>query len=109
MPGGFSTPTPINSSHPIPKDLDMALKDVDRDLRRWYRCMKQTDENKYFEPILYQTQVVAGLNYKVTLKVKAKRQSSESNGQEFIYVLIFQPLPYLGKPCELVTVSLRPF
>ncbi len=49
-----------------------------------------------FEPVSYKTQVVAGLNYIVKVKV---------DGEEYIHVKIHKPLPCNGTELSLMTVE----
>lgn len=47
-----------------------------------------------FKPVHYQSQVVAGTNFKIKVQV---------DGGEVLHIKIFRPLPYTGDPDELKT------
>lgn len=49
-----------------------------------------------FKPVHYQSQVVAGTNFKIKVQVDAG---------EVLHVKIFRPLPYTGDPDELKTAE----
>jgi cystatin-A/B len=49
-----------------------------------------------WEPVNFKTQVVAGTNYKVKVKV---------SDNEFIHVKVFKPLPHTGEALSLTEVT----
>eukprot|EP00742_Colponemidia_sp_Colp-10_P002977 GILJ01003177.1.p1 GENE.GILJ01003177.1~~GILJ01003177.1.p1 ORF type:complete len:131 (-),score=17.98 GILJ01003177.1:150-500(-) len=48
-----------------------------------------------FEPISYQSQVVAGTNYNIKVKI---------SGTEFVHIKVFKPLPHTNEAPQLVNV-----
>ena len=61
--------------------------------------------------ISYRQQVVAGMNYNVNMLLVRSVDSedpSESLKFQLVGVEIFKPLPYTGKPAEVIQVSAAP-
>lgn len=55
-----------------------------------------------FEPLTFVKQVVAGINYKVKVKVLDRGPVAEA---ECIHVLVYCPLPHTGEGPQLVSVE----
>jgi cystatin-A/B len=45
-----------------------------------------------WEPVCYKTQVVAGTNYRIKIRV---------SDNEFVHIKVHKPLPNTGNPCEV--------
>ena len=83
--GGYKEPSPADD------DIKELVKSVQT------KVEENTNE-KYstFEAISYTSQVVAGTNY--TIKVKV-------DNDKYIHVSIFKPLPHTGKECRVSDVQ----
>ncbi|RXM28122.1 Cystatin-A1 [Acipenser ruthenus] len=49
-----------------------------------------------FTAVEFRSQVVAGMNYLIKVRV---------GGEEYVHLLVFQPLPYEGKPPVLIRIQ----
>jgi len=85
MPGGLTYARPVDSEA--------------RKIALQVRSSAQQNLGRSFDtyvPISYKTQVVAGVNYFIKIKV---------GPSDYIHVRIFQSLPYDGSRIELVAVQ----
>ena len=83
MPGGFGD-----------------VMEVDEDVKILAKNMKEKVEEtlgetfEIYEPILYTTQVVAGTNYKIKVKV---------GDEKYVHIKVFVPLPCNNAPNQLTS------
>ena len=85
MCGGFT------QSHPA----DDLAKEVANEVRPKVEGAFNAHYTVY-EPVSYQTQVVAGTNFSIKIKV---------DGDQYIHVKVFRPLPCNGTELELLSHS----
>ncbi|KAF9932894.1 hypothetical protein FBU30_007053 [Linnemannia zychae] len=105
MPGSIGRPKPIDKKHPLDPTLKQLLAQLDNKIRSAYLAVAMiADSSPTFDPVLYATQVVAGVNYYVKLRVTqhgwipmnvADRRVNNNggggrdDGAEYIHVKIF--------------------
>lgn len=87
MVGGFSEGRDLSE-----EELNLVMNMRDH--------IEETAQKKFdtFEPIKIKSQVVAGMNYVVKIKV---------SDEEYIHARIFRPLPHTQKPPELSDLELN--
>ncbi|KAG0280413.1 hypothetical protein BGZ95_010228 [Linnemannia exigua] len=98
-PGGIGKPKPIDKKHPLAKsdpELKRLLLKFNRQISDAYiRVSMIADSSPTFEPVSYATQVVAGTNYYVKMRVTQHGWSGfncgggKDDGAEYIHVKIF--------------------
>ncbi|MGH0187979.1 UNVERIFIED_CONTAM: hypothetical protein FKN15_027538 [Acipenser sinensis] len=84
IPGGFTEPRPATEEV---QQICNAVKNKAEEL-----AGKNFDK---FAAKKSRTQVVAGTNYLIKVRV---------GGEEYVHLLVFQPLPYEGKPPVLTKI-----
>ncbi|KAF9912954.1 hypothetical protein EC991_007568 [Linnemannia zychae] len=97
--GGISKPKPIDKKHPLAKsdpELKRILLQLNGQIRDAYlKIAMIADSAPTFEPVSYATQVVAGVNYYVKLRVTQHGWSGSNcgggnkDGAEYIHIKIF--------------------
>ncbi|KAF9146540.1 hypothetical protein BGX30_013755 [Mortierella sp. GBA39] len=115
VPGGIGEPKPIDKRHPLSKsdpELKRILQQLSSEIRRAYiRASSISDSLPSFEPVSYATQVVAGTNYYVKLKVTQHGWTGQNcgggkdDGKEYCHVKIFYQA--WTKTTELTGISIR--
>jgi len=85
MLGGFGDAKPADDE--VKKVVNETKADVEKKLGTTFNV---------FEPVCYKTQVVAGVNYLVKIKV---------DGDKYVHAKIYQPLPNSGKPRQVLTAT----
>ncbi|KAG0317092.1 hypothetical protein BGZ97_005925 [Linnemannia gamsii] len=118
MLGGISKPKPIDRKHPLSKsdpELKRILVQLSSQIQSAYiRAAMIADSTPTFEPVSYATQVVAGTNYYVKLRVTQHGWAGSNggggggdgnDGAEYCHVKIFwQPWTRIT---ELTGIAVR--
>eukprot|EP00658_Telonema_sp_P-2_P007683 TRINITY_DN1285_c0_g2_i1.p1 TRINITY_DN1285_c0_g2~~TRINITY_DN1285_c0_g2_i1.p1 ORF type:complete len:185 (-),score=57.73 TRINITY_DN1285_c0_g2_i1:250-804(-) len=92
MPGGYQQSKPVDEEI---RTMVEALKE------EAVLALQATGLNKAptkWEPLTYQHQVVAGMNYRVVVAM--------DDGPDRVEVMIFKPLPHTGEPPKVTSVAL---
>ena len=84
--GGFSDSKPVSAN----QDLMNILNNIKPALEE-----KGNIKYSVFNPVVFQSQVVAGTNYKVKIDI---------GNSEYIHIKIYVPLPFMNKPPSVVEV-----
>ncbi|KAF9544677.1 hypothetical protein EC957_011784 [Mortierella hygrophila] len=115
VPGGIGKSIPIDKEHPLSKsdpELKQILHQLSSQIQRAYiRASSIADSAPTFEPVSYATQVVAGTNYYVKLKVTQHGLNGQNcgggkdDGKEYCHVKIFYQA--WTKTTELTGISVR--
>ncbi|KAF9341819.1 hypothetical protein BGZ91_001700 [Linnemannia elongata] len=114
-PGGIGKPKPIDKSHPLTKsdpDLKRILHQLSSQIQSAYiRAASIADNSPTFTPVSYATQVVAGTNYYVKLRVTQHGWNGQNcgggkhDGKEYCHIKIFYQ-PWTNTT-ELTGISVR--
>ncbi|KAK3844546.1 MAG: hypothetical protein J3R72DRAFT_438267 [Linnemannia gamsii] len=84
--GGIGGAKPINKDHPLDPEVHKILVHFNDHIRASYVKMSAADSMLTFEPVSYASQVVAGTNHYVKLRVN---QEGGRDHAEYIHVKIF--------------------